>query len=107
MVADQPGGATAWSWLSTTVTPNINTDLKWAINPRGASSITPPPSSVSACDLNGDGQINAADVQIAINQALGVVACTNADLVGNGQCNVVDVQRVINASMGAACKVGP
>jgi hypothetical protein len=112
MVADQPGGATAWSWLSTKVTPFISGDLKWAINPRTGQQTSPPPpppppTTVSLCDLNGDGQVNSSDVQIAINQALGVVACTNADLVGNGQCNVIDVQRVINASMGASCKVGP
>jgi hypothetical protein len=105
MVADQPGGAAAWSWLSTKVTPYISGDLKWAINPR-AQSQPLPPTAVSPCDLNGDGLINSTDVQIAINQALGA-ACTNADLVGNGQCNVVDVQRVINASMGASCKTGP
>jgi len=63
--------------------------------------------TAGVCDLNGDGVINAADVQIAINQALGVARCTNADMIGNGQCNVVDVQRVINASMGGVCKVGP
>ena len=30
----------------------------------------------SPCDLNGDGVVNALDVQIAINQALGVSACS-------------------------------
>ena len=64
----------------------------------------PPPSS--ACDLNSDGMVNALDVQIAINQALGINACSTADLTGNGQCTVVDVQRVINASLGGACTVG-
>jgi hypothetical protein len=58
------------------------------------------------CDLNGDGKINAVDVQIAINQALGLSPCNTADLVQNGQCSVVDVQRVINASLGGACLVG-
>jgi hypothetical protein len=75
----------------------------------GSSSVPPPPPPASAglCDLNSDGLVNATDVQIAIDQALGITPCTNADLIGNGQCNVVDVQRVINATMGAACKVGP
>jgi hypothetical protein len=61
---------------------------------------------ISACDLNGDGVVNIADVQIAINQALGIIACTNANLIGSGVCNVVDVQRVINASLGGACVTG-
>jgi chitodextrinase len=62
---------------------------------------------LNACDLNGDGVVNAADVQIAINQALGAVSCSNAALQGNGVCTVVDVQRVINASLGGACVTGP
>jgi len=60
----------------------------------------------SPCDLNGDGAVNAVDVQIAINQGVGLAACTNANLTGNG-CNVVDVQRVINAALGGACVTGP
>jgi hypothetical protein len=51
--------------------------------------------------------VNAADVQIAVNQALGTVPCSNADLIGNDTCSVVGVQRVINASLGGACVTGP
>ena len=61
----------------------------------------------SACDLNDDGVVNLFDVQIAINQVLGISPCTNADLLQNGQCSVVDVQRVLNASLGGACLIGP
>jgi hypothetical protein len=70
----------------------------------GGSGGPPPP--VPTCDLNGDGKIDAVDVQIAINQALGLSPCNTADLLQNGQCSVVDVQRVINASLGGACLVG-
>ena len=59
------------------------------------------------CDLNGDGTVNAVDVQLAVNQALGVVACTTADVDQDGKCTVVDVQRIVNASLGQACRVGP
>ena len=59
------------------------------------------------CDLNGDGVVNAADVQIAANQAIGTAACTTADLTETGVCSVVDVQRVFNASIGQPCKIGP
>ena len=69
----------------------------------GASS----DSAASPCDLNGDGKVDATDVQMAISQVLGTTACTNASLTGNGQCNVVSVQRIINASLGGACVVGP
>jgi hypothetical protein len=66
-----------------------------------------PPRPANPCDLNGDGVVNSLDVQIAINQSVGITVCTNASLEGNGLCDVVDVQRVINASLGGACKTGP
>jgi hypothetical protein len=59
-----------------------------------------------SCDVNGDGVVNGIDVQLAINQALGVSPCTTADLQQTGVCTVVDVQRVINASMGGTCRIG-
>jgi hypothetical protein len=58
------------------------------------------------CDLNGDGVVNSTDVQLAIQQVLGAVACTSANLDGTGVCSVVDVQRVVNASLGGACRTG-
>jgi hypothetical protein len=72
-----------------------------------SSSPAPPAPASSACDLNGDGKIDALDVQIAISQALGTTVCGTAALTGNGQCNVVDIQRVINASLGGACITTP
>jgi hypothetical protein len=71
----------------------------------GAFSVLP--SSVApanSCDLNGDGVVNSADVQIAVSQALRVTPCGSAAL--NGVCNVVDLQRIVNAANGQACKVG-
>lgn len=59
-----------------------------------------------ACDLNNAGVVNIIDVQIAINQVLGITACTSADLQQNGVCTVVDVQRVINAALGGPCVIG-
>jgi hypothetical protein len=68
---------------------------------------------LSACDLNGDGVVSLADIQIAINQALGkdqggnITACGSADLTKDGACNVLDVQRVVDAAIaGGSCKVG-
>jgi len=62
-------------------------------------------AQISPCDLNQDGTVNAADVQLAINMALGSVPCT-ANIGGAGVCNVAIVQRVINAAMGGACVTG-
>jgi hypothetical protein len=63
--------------------------------------------STLSCDLNGDGNVNVVDVQLATNQTLGYAACGAADLNGDGACTVVDVQRIINTSLGAACHLGP
>ncbi len=60
-----------------------------------------------SCDLNNDGVVNNADVQIAIAQSLGTTPCGNAALQQSGVCTVIDVQRVINAANGQACRVGP
>ena len=68
----------------------------------GSATVTP-----SACDLNADGLVNSADITLALDQALGLLACTNGDINKDGVCNVIDVQRVINASTGQACKVTP
>jgi hypothetical protein len=59
-------------------------------------------AQISPCDLNQDGTVNAADVQLAVNMALGSVPC-KANIDGAGVCNVAIVQRVINAAMGQAC----
>jgi hypothetical protein len=60
-----------------------------------------------SCDLNGDGVVGAADVQIEANATVGAAACGAADLDGNGRCDVVDLQRVIAAATGSPCRIGP
>ena len=108
----EQNGQAAWDFMNRNFySPlgSMNDAPKWAIIPRGSSggaTAPPPPTSVSACDVNKDGVVNAQDVQLSINQGLGISACT-ADLDGNGKCDVIDVQRIVNASLGAACKVGP
>jgi hypothetical protein len=59
-----------------------------------------PPS----CDINADGFTNVADVQLIINEALGVSPATH-DLNHDGAVNVADVQKVINAALGLGCSV--
>jgi Protein of unknown function (DUF4038)/Concanavalin A-like lectin/glucanases superfamily/Putative collagen-binding domain of a collagenase/Fibronectin type III domain len=72
------------------------------------SDMNAPIGSASAsCDQNHDGTVNVQDVQLVINQALGLAACTTGDLDENGRCDVVDLQRVINTVLGAACRTGP
>ena len=79
-----------------------------AVGSGAAGSVTTGSTTqFSPCDLNQDGVVNNLDVEIAISQALGTSACTNASLQNNGTCTVVDVQRVVDASLGQSCLVGP
>lgn len=55
----------------------------------------------SRCDLNGDSVVNAADVQIVINAAIGATSCPLSGV----SCNLVAVIDVINAATGGACKL--
>lgn len=60
--------------------------------------------ALNACDLNADGVVNSADVNLAVEMTLGTATCT-ANVVGPAVCNVVMVQRVVNASLpGGTCK---
>jgi hypothetical protein len=57
----------------------------------------------NACDLNGDGVVNAVDVELAVRMTVGLATCT-ANVAGPGICTAVVVQRVTNASApGATC----
>lgn len=54
-----------------------------------------------ACDLNQDGVVNVADVQLAVNMDLGVLPCPG-DLDG-GVCGSALVQQIVNAVLGQGC----
>ena len=71
-------------------------------NPYAGNTPPPPPASGSSCDINGDGATNVTDVQLEVNQAIGVATCA-VDLNKDGACNVIDVQRVVNAALGGPC----
>jgi hypothetical protein len=62
-------------------------------------------AQISPCDLNSDGVVTTADVQLAINMSVGSISCT-ANVVAPGVCNLVVVQRVVNAALGQACVTG-
>lgn len=51
-------------------------------------------------DVNGDGQANALDVQLAINGALCIPSSYDCDVNLDGFVNALDVQLVINAALG-------
>ncbi len=52
-------------------------------------------------DIDGDGNVNATDLQLLINMVLGIEDFhTSADFDGNGIINAVDVQFIINKILG-------
>jgi RHS repeat-associated protein len=52
-------------------------------------------------DVNGDGSVNALDVQLTINGALGIdIGGRDADINDDGSVNALDVQLCINAALG-------
>jgi hypothetical protein len=53
------------------------------------------------CDLNDDGVVNVADVQLAVNMDLSLIACP-ADLNG-GVCGSTLVQQIVTAALGEGC----
>jgi uncharacterized repeat protein (TIGR01451 family) len=56
----------------------------------------------NACDVNGDGSITVADVQMMIGEALGAMPPVY-DLNRDGVVNVADVQTVIDAVLNLGC----
>jgi hypothetical protein len=99
------------TWV--TATP-LGSSVQYAIAPINATSqrsatLTVGPivvpvnqAAFNPCDIQRNGSINVADVQLIINQALGVSPPVN-DLNGNGVVNVVDVQIEISAVLGLGC----
>lgn len=69
------------------------------------SSSAAPGQAATACDLSPDGVVDALDVHLADNMALGLAPCT-AGVAGPGVCNIVAVQRVVNAALGGPCVTG-
>jgi hypothetical protein len=65
-----------------------------------ASGVIAP--TAMACDLNLDGSVNVVDLQLVLNQALGLIPVT-LDLNGDGDVDVADVQIVANAVLRLGC----
>lgn len=86
-------------------------DLLGATGTGNPVSITAAPltfvlaSPLSPCDVNSDGSTNVQDVQLVINQVLGLAAKTT-DLDQDGKTTVIDAMRVVAAANGQSCRVG-
>ena len=55
----------------------------------------------NSLDIDGDGQVNAVDVQLVINAVLGLnLGGLDADVNGDNARNSIDIQQVINTVLG-------
>ena len=59
-------------------------------------------AATTTCDLNGDGSVNVADLQLVINEAMGAAPPVH-DLNGDGVVNVADVQIALDAVLHEGC----
>ena len=58
----------------------------------GTLFVQPAEAAVLSCDVNGDSVVNASDVQLYINKALGVTVEVDANVNSDGNVNAVDVR---------------
>jgi len=61
------------------------------------AELIPEEAEVVFGDVDGNDLVNAIDMQIIINTALGIFSLPEADLNGDNETNAVDIQLVINA----------
>ncbi|MBI4556424.1 MAG: SBBP repeat-containing protein [Candidatus Hydrogenedentes bacterium] len=73
----------------------INDDVEIAY---GSDPLTPNARPVA--DIDGNSVVDAVDVQLVINAALGLGISGDADINKDGNVDAVDVQIVINAALG-------
>jgi len=66
----------------------------------GTGYETAPVPAFPRGDVNQDGEVDAADVQLVINAVLQLDVLCECDMDDNGFVDAVDVQRVINAVLG-------
>jgi alpha-N-arabinofuranosidase len=58
------------------------------------------PLELAPADINGDGAVDAVDVQLVVNRVLGVPDIFKADVNGDKAEDAIDVQLVVNAVLG-------
>jgi len=101
--AQLPLNATLTSGSSGTVTVTITSTSSSSVTAQ--STVTIQVGTPNSCDVNHDNQVNVQDVQIMIDEALGLNQPAN-DLDADGVVNVVDVQIDLNAALKLPCFTG-
>jgi uncharacterized repeat protein (TIGR01451 family) len=103
--------ASGYSWAPITATVNVAANPpprvanQVTVSGGGSANATAYDIAVTGpltCTVTGDPVAGNADVQLMINQALGLAPPAD-DLNGDGVINILDVQIVVNAALGKGC----
>jgi hypothetical protein len=86
---------------STTVTP-LNCTSASGLGSALSTACTGATVTAFTCDINGDGKVDVTDVQLLVNEVLGVTPPVN-DLNHDGVVNVLDLQKLLMAVQGQGC----
>ena len=89
---DLPGAAPRTATVRVTAEGADDSPLDVSVTQQAGSSLPG--------DVDGNSVVNAVDVQLVINEALGITGPHDCDIDGDGVVNAVDVQLVINAALG-------
>lgn len=84
--------------LTRTLNNQLIDELAMTVTP--TKTIYEPFVDNSACDLNGDGMVNALDIQAVINGAVSTQYNERLDINKDGIVNALDIQKVINVAAG-------
>jgi hypothetical protein len=60
----------------------------------------------SPCDLDGNGKVNALDIQTIINACVDSSTDSKFDINKDGKVNALDIQEVINTAAASARRLG-
>ncbi len=72
-------------------------EVAWGSDPLDPNSY---PVAQHPADVNRDGRIDAADIQLTVNAALGRPVPVPANVTGSSGVSALDIQKVVNAALG-------
>jgi uncharacterized repeat protein (TIGR01451 family) len=109
--SDQLAAGASWPPITVTVNVGANPPPRVAnqVIVSGGASANAMAYDIAAtgaltCTVTGDQVASAADVQLMVNEALGLAPPAD-DLNGDGVVNILDVQTVIDAALGKGCSL--
>lgn len=85
-----------------TVYTNNSTSMLPIAETRKMQFTTEPEVSIPTGDVNGDGEVNIADINAVINMILSGSFFTTGDVNKDGEVNIADINAIINSILGTS-----